>query len=200
MAPSHHWPITVKQSARTHCFWVDDAHAGGISARTDAARSNLQAFRAETCFRRSPSVKPSGPTAARSYATRQWPRSFPKGAARSVATRLLPLPLVSATLTALELCQRPPSHTALQKYRAVLETPRSPRPPNTSLPSSPSPQPTQRSLRRQLLAAGIYPPHIKYPGGPAAGYFRFAISSQHSSAQIKKLAAVLAEHAASLLK
>ncbi len=46
-------------------------------------------------------------------------------------------------------------------------------------------------LGRRLLAAGIHPPFIKYPGGPDRGYFRFAIASEHTTAQLNHLAQVL---------
>ncbi len=46
-------------------------------------------------------------------------------------------------------------------------------------------------LTRELLAAGIYPPFIRYPGGPASGYFRFVISSEHTRAQLDRLLEVL---------
>jgi 7-keto-8-aminopelargonate synthetase-like enzyme len=46
-------------------------------------------------------------------------------------------------------------------------------------------------LRNELLAAGIYPPFIQYPGGPKEGYFRFAFSAEHSKAQIIQLAQVI---------
>jgi 7-keto-8-aminopelargonate synthetase-like enzyme len=46
------------------------------------------------------------------------------------------------------------------------------------------------ALKRQLLAAGIYPPFLKYHGA-ADGYFRFVISSEHSRVQLNKLLAVL---------
>lgn len=46
-------------------------------------------------------------------------------------------------------------------------------------------------LSRRLLAAGIHPPFIRYPGGPETGYFRFAISSEHSIAQLDRLARVM---------
>jgi 7-keto-8-aminopelargonate synthetase-like enzyme len=46
-------------------------------------------------------------------------------------------------------------------------------------------------LHRALLAADIYPPFIKYPGGPPSGYFRFVISSEHSPAQLDGLIGVL---------
>ena len=46
-------------------------------------------------------------------------------------------------------------------------------------------------LSRALLAAGIYPPFLKYPGGPPSGYFRFAISSEHTRRQLDRLIQVL---------
>ncbi len=49
----------------------------------------------------------------------------------------------------------------------------------------------QAELKRRLLAAGIFPPFIKYPGGPAGGYFRFALSSEHSHKQLQQLVDVL---------
>ncbi|HEY0456309.1 MAG TPA: hypothetical protein VGE41_08025, partial [Verrucomicrobiae bacterium] len=46
-------------------------------------------------------------------------------------------------------------------------------------------------LKKVLLRAGIYPSFIHYPSGPKGGFFRFAISSEHTQAQLKKLADVL---------
>jgi 7-keto-8-aminopelargonate synthetase-like enzyme len=46
-------------------------------------------------------------------------------------------------------------------------------------------------LRRSLLAAGIYPPFLRYPGRPASGFFRFVISSEHSQSQLDCLLGVL---------
>jgi len=45
-------------------------------------------------------------------------------------------------------------------------------------------------LKKRLLAAGILPPFVKYPGF-SSGYFRFVISSGHSQAQLDKLIKVL---------
>ena len=52
-------------------------------------------------------------------------------------------------------------------------------------------------LKRELLAAGIYPPFLKYHGA-ADGYFRFVISSEHTRAQLNKLLAVLTHRSAEL--
>jgi 7-keto-8-aminopelargonate synthetase-like enzyme len=47
------------------------------------------------------------------------------------------------------------------------------------------------NLKKRLLAAGIYPPFVKYGKASAAGFFRFIISSEHSERQLDKLAAAL---------
>ncbi|MEO8426547.1 MAG: pyridoxal phosphate-dependent aminotransferase family protein [Verrucomicrobiota bacterium] len=48
------------------------------------------------------------------------------------------------------------------------------------------------ALKRGLVAHGVYPSLIAYPGGPESGYFRFAISSEHSRRQLDELIAALA--------
>ena len=47
-------------------------------------------------------------------------------------------------------------------------------------------------LSHSLLSRRIYPPLVRYPGGPAIGYFRFAISSEHTLEQLTELANALA--------
>ena len=47
-----------------------------------------------------------------------------------------------------------------------------------------------RAMRRRLLAAGIYPPFLKYAGAEK-GFFRFVISSEHTQAQLEALLRVL---------
>jgi len=49
----------------------------------------------------------------------------------------------------------------------------------------------ESQLKQTLLAAGIYPPFLKY-GAAAKGYFRFVISSEHTPEQLKNLAGVIA--------
>ncbi|MBI3191247.1 MAG: hypothetical protein HYZ36_01175 [Pedosphaera parvula] len=51
-------------------------------------------------------------------------------------------------------------------------------------------------LKKRLLAAQIFPSLIRYPGGPAGGYFRFAISSEHRRVELAALAEVLREQLA----
>lgn len=48
------------------------------------------------------------------------------------------------------------------------------------------------AIERALLAHGILPPLIRYPGGPESGFFRFAVSSAHSMPELDSLAAAMA--------
>jgi len=44
-----------------------------------------------------------------------------------------------------------------------------------------------RRLCQKLRRSGIKPPFIAYPGGPITGFFRFAISSEHSQSELDRL-------------
>lgn len=63
--------------------------------------------------------------------------------------------------------------------------------PGPVLPITPASPLEAKRLKRRLLAAGIFPPLIRYPGGPEGGYFRIVISSQHTRPQLAKLVAAL---------
>ena len=107
----------------------------------------------------------------------------------------LPLPLVSAAGGALQVlvsekCLRSRLLANAVRVRNALRTGGLP------VEDHPGPiialQPKRRSgaasVKRALWQADIFPPYIIYPGGPPAGYFRFVISSEHSTAQLDRLA------------
>jgi 8-amino-7-oxononanoate synthase len=114
----------------------------------------------------------------------------------------LPLPLASAALEGVRTLKANPSlrrrlvknsdyvKTALRQ--AGLRLAETPGPIVPVLPARPS---EAARLHRALLAAGIFPPHIKYPGGPPNGYFRFVISSEHTRPQLDALLKVLCRYA-----
>jgi 7-keto-8-aminopelargonate synthetase-like enzyme len=66
-----------------------------------------------------------------------------------------------------------------------------PETPGPIIPIVPKDAAQTAALKKRLLAAGIYPPFLKYPNGHANGYFRFVISSEHSREQLDKLIKVL---------
>jgi 7-keto-8-aminopelargonate synthetase-like enzyme len=114
-------------------------------------------------------------------------------------TTPLPPPLAGAALEALSILKREPSRRKklfgnVAYLRAQLreegwEIPETPGP-IVRLPGMNSS--AAADLRKRLLAAGIYPPFVKYGSVSATGYFRFVISSGHSRVHLDKLASVLA--------
>jgi 8-amino-7-oxononanoate synthase len=63
------------------------------------------------------------------------------------------------------------------------------------IPKSPAPivsityydKQKNKKLSQLLIANGIYPPFINYPGAPPGGHFRFAITSNHTDEQVNIL-------------
>jgi len=110
----------------------------------------------------------------------------------------LPLPLAYAATVAVEILKRDKALRRRLNHNADFVK-RSLRRTGMKLPDAPGPivsfvqlTPAQnRRLSRALLAAGIFPSFINYPGAPAGGYFRFMISSEHTPAQLNQLVSVL---------
>jgi 7-keto-8-aminopelargonate synthetase-like enzyme len=107
----------------------------------------------------------------------------------SVITGATPFPLshAAAAIASTELLKNSKLRESLQKNLQRLGL-------NTSVPIHavfPASEKEQRHLIRGLLARGIFPPNIRYQNGPPEGYFRFAISSEHTRAQLDALADAL---------
>jgi glycine C-acetyltransferase/8-amino-7-oxononanoate synthase len=110
----------------------------------------------------------------------------------------LPLPLANAALASIAILRRDsslrPRLSANVKYikgglRSLgMTLPETPAPIIAIIPRNPG---ETRALRKQLLAHDVFPSFIRYPGGPESGYFRFAISSEHSRGQLDNLIASL---------
>jgi 7-keto-8-aminopelargonate synthetase-like enzyme len=110
----------------------------------------------------------------------------------------LPLPLVCAVLKSLEtlradnsLRHRLEANTRFVKdavRRGGLPVPANPCPIVSLVPRNTG---AASRLRKRLLTREVYPSFIRYPGGPDGGYFRFAISSEHTREQLHQLVAAL---------
>ncbi|MBI2949016.1 MAG: aminotransferase class I/II-fold pyridoxal phosphate-dependent enzyme [Verrucomicrobia bacterium] len=113
----------------------------------------------------------------------------------------MPLPLVAAALQALNTYQQDRSlrarllantHHVKDRLRElgvpVLDTP------SPIVSVAPPDRRGIEALSKRLRAARIHPPFIKYPGGPAGGHFRFALSSEHTRAQLDNLIGALHGH------
>lgn len=110
----------------------------------------------------------------------------------------LPLPLANAALASIAILRgdqglrRRLSHSIDYVKSALrsmgLAVPLTPTP---IFAVSPRRASEAESIRRGLLAHGVFPSFIRYPGGLSRGYFRFAISSEHSRGQLDDLLAGL---------
>jgi 7-keto-8-aminopelargonate synthetase-like enzyme len=106
----------------------------------------------------------------------------------------LPLPLVNGALCALEILRNDAGlHERLRRnveqVKSALGLPLTPVP---VIPIHPTNSAQAKQIRRSLLAHRVYPTYVQYPG-PVAGYYRFAISSEHKARQLNDLVAALTE-------
>lgn len=110
----------------------------------------------------------------------------------------LPLPLAAGAITALQLVRNDPRFRRRLLFNTgyIRESLRA-----AGMPVNDGPGPLipihprngreLATLKRNLLREGVHPPYINYLGGPNDGYFRFAISSEHTAAQLDGLAHAL---------
>lgn len=183
---------------RDSLLLVDDAHGAGTLGKTGGGAVELEAVnrsRVVQCITLSKAFGVFGGAVLLSRVLRE------RIIARShvfVGSTPLPLPLAHAAGVALQLVR---SRRALRKQllENVNHLRKRLRACGYSSPENPGPIVSlifkrsliSKALQQALLKRGILPPFINYPGGPANGYFRFAISSEHSRPQLDKLAETL---------
>ena len=112
----------------------------------------------------------------------------------------LPLPLANAALEAVDVLHRNQQlrrrlnenvsyvKSILRKKNFLVAETSSP-----IIPFLPANARATARLKEKLLARKIFPPFIRYPGGPENGYFRFVLSSEHTRKQLDSLLAALNE-------
>lgn len=111
----------------------------------------------------------------------------------------LPLPLAAGALAAVKLLRRQGARMRRRLRANAQRVKQALRDAGRDVPDAPGPivAVLPRNARgadrltEALLAARIYPPLVRYPGGPPGGYFRFVISSEHTPEQLEALIAVL---------
>lgn len=178
---------------------VDDAHGAGVLGATGQGSLEHEGVSRKRIIQCATLSKAFGVYGGVVLCTRALREQIITRSHAFAGTTPLPLPLAGAAITALKLLRNEParrekllrnvSYLRTQLRRSGWKIPESPGP-IVRLPLMNSP--AAADLKTRLLAAGIYPPFLKYGRASAAGYFRFVISSQHTRAQLDKLASVLA--------
>jgi 7-keto-8-aminopelargonate synthetase-like enzyme len=176
---------------------VDDAHGAGILGKHGRGTVEWEGVPRDRLVQTVTLSKAFGVYGGAILASREL-------RARFTATRMfagstpLPLPLAHAARRALGLVRRDPRWRArLQSNADFVKS--ALRAAGAELPDLPGPivplhfrnAKVIAKLQRRLRAARILPPLIRYPGGPAEGYFRFVISSEHTRPQLQNLVRVL---------
>ncbi|HXG49669.1 MAG TPA: aminotransferase class I/II-fold pyridoxal phosphate-dependent enzyme [Methylomirabilota bacterium] len=180
---------------------VDDAHGAGVVGRM--GRGTLEA----ACVDRERTVQTV--TLSKAFGAHGGAILGAKEVVERVRTRSaaffgntpLPLPLAAAALTALKIlagdtAMRERLRRRVREVKGALAS-AGLELSDTDCPIIPMPAGSPRAaekFKERLLRAGIYPPFLRYPGGPAQGSFRFVLSSEHTEPQLENLMRVLLDH------
>ncbi len=177
---------------------VDDAHGAGVLGRTGKGAAEHAGVSRRRIIQTVTLSKAFGSYGGAILGSARFRQRILDRSRMFVGSTPLPLPLANAALAGLRIVRADAGlRRRLSDNAAFVKT--ALREAGLALAETPGPivplLPPRRSgaarLHRALLAAGIFPPFLKYPGGPPNGYFRFVISSEHSRAQLNRLIKVL---------
>ena len=181
---------------------VDDAHGAGILGRTGKGTLEHAGVSRRRIIQTATLSKAFGAYGGAILGTARLRQRILDRSRIFVGSTPLPLPLAHAALAGVRILKANAglrrrllgnvAHVKTSLREAGLPLAETPGPIVLLLPRRAS---EATRLQRALLAARIYPPFIKYPGGPPHGYFRFAISSEHSRPQLDALLKVLHRYA-----
>ncbi len=180
-------------------FVIDDAHAAGVlGARGQGSLEHCGMDR-DRVLQTITLSKAFGAYGGAILCTRRFRERVLLRSSMFQASTPPPFPAVCAALKSLELLRSDPGFRSRLKSNLDLLTTELSRVGITRIPRNPGPvlgfvprsAKETTSLSYALLRRGIYPPLIHYPGGDAGGYFRFAISSEHTREQLHQLVEAL---------
>jgi len=177
---------------------IDDAHAAGMIGATGQGTPEYAGVPRRRIVQAVTLSKAFGCYGGAILCEAGLRKKIMAGSAMFAGGTPLPLPLANAALRAMELLRSDPglrcrlSHNVNYIKTALrargLSIAHTPAPVVSIVPRDAA---EAAGMRRRLLAHGVYPSFIRYPGGPADGYFRFVVSSEHSKGQLDDLLAGL---------
>ena len=177
---------------------VDDAHGAGVLGRAGQGTPSHCGVRDARVIQTMTLSKAFGAFGGAILGTRAVAKAVLAKARCFTGATPVPLPLAAGALESLRLFRANPklqmrlhANATWLKERLRKSGMNLPDAPGPIIPVIPDSREAAERLRHRLLAAGVHPPLIRYPGGPDGGYFRFVISSEHTRGQLTKLAGAL---------
>ncbi len=176
---------------------VDDAHGAGLLGENGRGTPELAGVSRERIIQTITLSKAFGVYGGAILCSRELREKMFTRSDMFAGSTPLPLPLAWAGLQAVKLLRDNSGRRRLDKNVQYVKT--RVRKAGYSVPATPVPVVSitpkdaaiAEDLRRSLLAHGVFPSFIKYPGGPPGGYLRLVISSEHTKAQLDSLIASL---------
>ena len=196
-------PLRALRKALPHDAWilVDDAHGAGILGKTGKGAVELEGVGRRRLIQTITLSKAFGTYGGAIICSRPVKEKIISRSRLFAGNTPVPLPLANAALTALAILKHDrrlrrrlhqnADHVKGRLWKAGFPLADEPGP---IVPVIPRSRRETDTLKRRLLAAGIFPALTRYPGGPKEGYFRFVISGEHARKQLDALADVLIEH------
>jgi len=173
---------------------VDDAHGAGVLGKTGRGTPEAAGVSRQRIIQTTTLSKAFGVYGGVILSARSLREKMVAGSSVLAGSTPLPLPLANAALQAVRILKQDPAlRRRLQRnveyVKNTLRAAGFPIPMTGAAviainPASPN---QAKAMRKRLLAHGVFPSLIRYPGGPPQGYFRFAISSEHSRQQLDDL-------------
>jgi len=173
---------------------LDDAHAAGMIGATGQGTVEYAGVSRRRIIQTVTLSKAFGCYGGAILGAARWRDKIMSASPMFAGATPVPLPLANAALKAMELLRGDPGlRERLTRNVNYVKTALRSR----GLTVAPTPAPIVSlfpraaaevaKMRRRLLAHGVFPSFIRYPGGPEGGYFRFVVSSEHSQAQLDDL-------------
>jgi 8-amino-7-oxononanoate synthase len=179
-------PELLKALPRDGTLLLDDAHGAGVLGKN--ARGTVEHFgiRDQRIVRAITLSKAFGAYGGAVLGDRRICDTIVTRSALFAGSTPPPLPMAAAAVCALaSVAGDDPMRARLQRNLKLIgkDVPIISVTPRTASAAA--------RLKARLLKAGIFPSLIRYPNGPATGYFRFAVSSEHTPEQVQRLMGVI---------
>ena len=170
-------------------LWVDDSHAAGVLGLKGRGTIELLGLPRRGILQTVTFSKAFGVYGGAVLAGKKVCAEILGRSGIAVGNTPLPLPLAGGVLESLRIARNRELRERLRRnielFHRTLGEPVLPSPIIGRVPESDD---AAEMLRERLLKAKIFPPFVRYPGGPEKGYFRFALSCEHSPEQVLRLA------------